>query len=45
MFERMIRSTKRCLKKSIGKARLTYDELVTTLTEVAQLKTIVLCIQ
>jgi len=34
MFERMVRSTKRCLRKSIGRSRLTYDELLTTLTEV-----------
>ena len=34
MFERMVRSTKRCLRKSIGRAKLTYDELLTTLTEV-----------
>ena len=33
MFERIVRSTKRCLRKSIDKARLTYDELLTTLTE------------
>jgi len=34
MFERMVRSTKRCLRKSISRAKLTYDELLTTLTEV-----------
>ena len=34
IFERMVRSTKRCLRKSIGRAILTYDELLTTLTEV-----------
>ena len=33
-FERMIKSTKRCLKKALGKARLTYEELLTVLTEV-----------
>ena len=33
-FERMIKSTKRCLKKTLGKARLTYEELLTVLTEV-----------
>ena len=26
MFERMIRSIKRCLKKAIGRAKLSYDE-------------------
>ena len=34
VFERMVRSTKRCLKKTIGRARLTYDELLTSLIEV-----------
>ena len=34
VFERLIRSTKRCLKKTIGQAKLTYDELLTALTEV-----------
>ena len=34
IFERMVRSMKRCLKKTIGKAALTYDELVTVITEV-----------
>ena len=33
-FERMVQSVKRCLKKSIGSAKLTYDELSTALTEV-----------
>ena len=33
-FERMIQSTKRCLRKSIGGARLTYDELITVVAEV-----------
>ena len=33
-FERMIKSTKRCLKKTLGRARLTYEELLTVLTEV-----------
>ena len=33
-FERMVQSMKRCLKKAIGKAKLTYDELLTVLTEV-----------
>ena len=34
MFERMVKSTKRCLRKAIGRAKLTYDELLTTITEV-----------
>ena len=34
MFERLIKSTKRCLKKTIGKARLSYDELQTAIVEV-----------
>lgn len=34
IFERMIKSAKRCLKKSIGKACLSYDELLTLVTEV-----------
>ena len=34
VFERMIQSAKRCLKKSIGGAQLTYDELLTAITEV-----------
>ena len=33
-YERMIQSMKRCLKKTIGKTKLTYDELSTALTEV-----------
>ena len=32
-FERMIQSMKRCLKKTIGKAKLTYDELLIVLTK------------
>ena len=34
VFERLVRSTKHCLKKMIGRAKLTYDELLTALTEV-----------
>ena len=34
VFERMIQSAKRCLKKTVGGARLTYDELLTAVTEV-----------
>ncbi|XP_046857876.1 uncharacterized protein LOC124451299 [Xenia sp. Carnegie-2017] len=33
-FERMVRSVKRCLKKVLGNARLTFDELLTVLVEV-----------
>ena len=34
VFERMIQSAKRCLRKTIGNARLTYDELMTSVIEV-----------
>ena len=34
VFERMVRSTKRCLRKIIGQAKLSYDELLTTVTEI-----------
>ena len=34
MFERLIRSAKRCLKKTVGRACLTYDELLTIATDV-----------
>ena len=34
IFERMVRSTKRCLKKMIGRAQLSYDEILTAVTEV-----------
>ena len=34
IFERMVRSTKRCLKKMIGQAVFSYDELLTAVTEV-----------
>ena len=34
VFERMVRMTKRCLKKVVGRAKLTYDELTTVVTEV-----------
>uniref|UniRef100_A0A1X7U6S4 Integrase catalytic domain-containing protein n=1 Tax=Amphimedon queenslandica TaxID=400682 RepID=A0A1X7U6S4_AMPQE len=33
VFERLIRSVKRCFKKVIGRARLTYDELLTIVLE------------
>ncbi len=34
VFERMIRIIKRCLKKIVGRARLTLDELITLIIEV-----------
>ena len=34
IFERMIKSAKRCLRKAIGRSCLTYDELLTLVTEV-----------
>ena len=34
LFERLVRSTKRCLRKVLGQAKLSYDELQTTLVEV-----------
>jgi hypothetical protein len=34
LFERLIKSTKRCLKKILGKASVSYDELLTILSEV-----------
>ena len=34
VFERLIKSTKRCLRKIIGQAKLTYDELLTAIVEV-----------
>lgn len=34
LFERMVKSTKRCLRKTIGRAKPTYDELLTAVTEV-----------
>ena len=40
IFERMIQTTKKCLRKTIGSARLTYKELLTSVTEVCQFKTI-----
>ena len=33
-FERLVRSTKRCLKKVLGSSKLTYEELLTVLVEV-----------
>lgn len=34
VFERMVQSTKRCLRKMIGKAKLSHDEMLTAITEV-----------
>lgn len=34
VFERLIRSVKRCLRKVIGRAKLSYDELLTIVTEI-----------
>ena len=34
IFERLVKSVKRCLRKIIGQAKLSYDELNTTLVEV-----------
>lgn len=34
LFERMVGLTKRCLRKMIGRAKLTYDELLTAIVEV-----------
>jgi hypothetical protein len=33
-FERLVRSTKQCLRKLIGRAQFSFDELVTTLAEI-----------
>jgi hypothetical protein len=33
-FERLVKSVKRCLKKILGKACVTYEELLTILTEI-----------
>ena len=34
LFERLVRSTKRCLRKVAGRARLSYEELLTILCEI-----------
>ena len=34
MFDRMVQMTKRCLRKMVGRDRLTDDELITALVEV-----------
>ena len=33
-FERLVRSTKRCLRKLVGRAQFSFDELVTVLAEI-----------
>ncbi len=33
-WERLVQSTKRCLRKCLGKAKLTYEELLTLLSEI-----------
>ena len=34
VFKRMVRSTKRCLRKMIGRASFTRDELLTAVVEI-----------
>ena len=34
VFERVVKSTKRCLRKIIGQAKSSHDELLTAITEV-----------
>lgn len=34
VFDRLVKSVKRCLKKTISGARLTYEELLTVIIEV-----------
>ena len=34
IFERLIKSTKRCLRKLIGQARFSYDEMHTAIVEI-----------
>ena len=34
LFERLVRSTKRCLRKALGRAKLSHDELLTALIEI-----------
>ena len=33
-FQRIVRCVKRCLKKVLGNARFTFDELLTTVVEI-----------
>ncbi len=34
VFERLVRSTKRCLRKALGQAKLSHDELLTAIVEI-----------
>ena len=34
MFEHMVKSTKRCLRKMIGRAHFSFDELIAALAEI-----------
>ena len=34
MFEKMVRSTRRCLKKAVGHSKLTYEKLLAILIEI-----------
>ena len=34
VFERLVRSVKRCLKKNVGRAKLSHEELLTVITEI-----------
>ena len=34
VFERLVKSTKRCLRKTIGQARFSFDELLTVIVEI-----------
>ena len=34
LFERVIRSTKRCLRKVVGRAKFSYDEMHTAIVEI-----------
>ena len=34
LFERLVRSTKHCLRKALGRAKLSHDELLTSLIEI-----------
>ena len=38
VFERLVKSLKRCLKKTISGARLTYEELLTVVIEVEMIR-------
>ena len=34
MFERLVRSTKHCLRKALGRAKFSHDELLTVIVEI-----------